>query len=234
MFFCFASVSVRPHQATSGSVNTTAGITTFSNALASPSIASTAILCFFERAMREQGAAVDVTDGVDVRVFGLLLGVALNETFVIFGDFGVLKSKIGEIRHAPDADEHAVVKLVARLFVDLRGDFDLLTGGGHLEHFGVEADLLEGFLRDATDRTHQIGIDAGENRGQRFEHDDVAAEGGIDGAELHADIAAADHSRSCGISGSSSASVEVMMRLLPRSKAFGIAGLEPTAMIAFS
>ena len=39
----------------------------FSNALASPSIASTAIFAFFERAVGEQGAAVDVTDRVDVR-----------------------------------------------------------------------------------------------------------------------------------------------------------------------
>ncbi len=104
--------------------------------------------------MSEQGAAVDVADGVDVRIFGLLLGVTLNEAFVILSDFGVLKSEVRKIRHAPDADEHAIVKLLARHLVDLHGHFDLFPGGGHLEHLGVEADFFEGFLRDsATGRT---------------------------------------------------------------------------------
>ena len=82
---------------------------------ASPRIASTAIFAFLGRAVREQRAAVDVTDGVDVRVFGLLLGVALNEAFVVFGDFGVFQSEIGEIGRAADTDEYAIVKLFARL-----------------------------------------------------------------------------------------------------------------------
>ena len=42
MPFAFASFSVRPHHATSGSVNTTAGMTTFSKVLLSPMMFSTA------------------------------------------------------------------------------------------------------------------------------------------------------------------------------------------------
>ena len=115
------------------------------------------------------------------------------KALIVFGDFGIFQSEVGEIRRAADAHQNAIVKLFARLLVDFHGHFDLFAGGGHLQHFGVDADFFEGLLRGAHHRAGEVGIDAGENRRQGFQHHDVAAEGSVDRAELHADIAAADH-----------------------------------------
>ena len=123
-------------------------------------------LAFSGRAVGQQRAAVDVADGVDVGIFGLLLGVAVNEPFIVLGDLGVFQTEVGEIGRAADADQHAIVKFIARLFVDFDGDFDLFAGGGHLQDFGVEANFFEGLLRRAHHRAGEIGIDAGKNRRQ--------------------------------------------------------------------
>ena len=56
----------------------------------------------------------------------------------------------------------------------------------------LEPDFLEHFLGVGHDGTREVGIRAGENRVQRLDQDNLAAERGIDGAEFHADVTAAD------------------------------------------
>ena len=118
------------------------------------------------RAVRQQRAAIDVADGVDIGIFGLLLGVAVNESFIVFRHLGICQTEVGEIGRAADAHQHAIVKFFARLLVDFDGDFDLFAGGGHLQHFGVEANFFEDLLRRANHGPGKIGIDAGKNRRQ--------------------------------------------------------------------
>ena len=126
-------------------------------------------------------------------ILGLLLRVTLNEAFVVFADLGVLQAEVGEIWRTADANQHAIVKLVARLLVDLDGHFDLLAGGRHLEHFGVEANFFEGFLRRPQHGPRQVGVDPGKNRRQRFQHHDLTAQRSVDRAKFHADVTAADY-----------------------------------------
>ena len=63
-----ASVSVRPHQASSGSVKTTAGIASGSNAAFSPGNRFDGDASFVRRLVREHRLADDVADGVDARI----------------------------------------------------------------------------------------------------------------------------------------------------------------------
>ncbi len=53
-------------------------------------------------------------------------------------------------------------------------------------------------LRLARDHLHALGIAAGQHGGQGLDKGDLAAELGVQGADLHADVAGADHHQSRG------------------------------------
>ena len=142
--------------------------------------------------MGEQHAAGDVADGVDGRVGGLLLVVDVDEPLVVEGNLGVFQAEVLGVRSAAHGNEDAVVKLLLLLAVRLGLDLDLFAAGGHLADLGLEADLLEGLLGVGHDGPGEIGVRAGQNAVQRLDKHDLAAERGIDGPQLHADVAAAD------------------------------------------
>ena len=56
----------------------------------------------------------------------------------------------------------------------------------------LEPDFLERLLRIRHDGPREIGIGAGQNAVERLDQHDLAAERGIDGAQFHADVTAAD------------------------------------------
>ena len=56
----------------------------------------------------------------------------------------------------------------------------------------LEPDFLERLFRVRHDGPREIGVGAGENVVERLDQRDFAAERGIDGAQFHADVAAAD------------------------------------------
>ncbi len=112
-------------------------------------------------AMGQEQAAGNVADGVNIRIVGLLLGVAGDEAFVVLADLGVFQAEVDQIGRTADAHQHTIVKFFARLLVDFQSHFDLFAHGGHFYDFGVDANLFEKFLRCPGHRTHQIGIDAG-------------------------------------------------------------------------
>ena len=120
MPLAFASASVKPHQATSGSVKTTAGMVTSTNALSSPAMTSTAIRAFLGGLVREQDAAGNVANRVNRRVGRLLLLVDVDEALVIEGNLGVFQAEVLGIGRAADGDQHAVVKLLLLLAVASR------------------------------------------------------------------------------------------------------------------
>ena len=115
--FC-AWVSVRPHQAISGSVKTTAGIAAGSNATLCPAMASTAVRAFVRGLVGQHGFADHVADGVDRRIVGLQLLVHLNESAC--AHFNCVLSRPGNfrIRFAPHRYQNFVENLLA--FLDLR------------------------------------------------------------------------------------------------------------------
>ena len=67
-----------------------------------------------------------------------------------------------------------------------------LPGGGHLGDLGLEPDFLERLLRIRHHGPRQVGVGPGQNAVQRLDDRDLAAERGINGAQFHADVAAAD------------------------------------------
>ncbi len=133
-----------------------------------------------------------VANGIDMGIFGLLLGIAVDEAFVVPGDFRVIESEIGKVRRPADAHENAIVEFLARLLIDFHGYFDLLAGSRHLLHLGVHSNFLERLLRGPRHRAGEIWINAREDRRQRLQHDDFAAQSGVHRAQLHADIPAAN------------------------------------------
>ena len=118
--------------------------------------------------------------------------IDLHETFFIQLNLGVFQAEIGAVRHASDRDQHAVVKFGKFFAVVFGFDFDLLADRGHFHNPGLEADFLEHFPGIGHDGPRQVGIRAGQNRVQRLDQNNLAAERGIDGAEFHADVTAAD------------------------------------------
>ena len=78
------------------------------------------------------------------------------------------------------------------LAVAFEGDLDLFAAGGHLGDFGLHADFLEMGFGIALDGPDQVGVGPGQDGVQSFNHHDFAAEGGVDGAQFHADVAAAN------------------------------------------
>ena len=160
--FSFASFSVKPHHASSGSVKTTAGMTlSNARALAGDDFDGDARLLV--RLVREQNAARDVADGVNRRVARLLLRVDLHKALFVQFDFRVFQAEVVAVRHAPDGNQNAVVKFGKFFAVVFGFDFDLFADGGHFGDFGLEPDFLERFFGVRHDGPREIGIRAGEN-----------------------------------------------------------------------
>ena len=130
---------------------------------------------------------------------GLLFVVDLDETAFVLLDFGVFQAEILRAGHAADGNQHAIEEFLLLDLVRPRGDdADFFALGGHLGDFGVEAQFAEILLRVLHDGADQIGIGAGEDAGQRLDDDDLAAEVGINGAQFHADVTAADDQQILG------------------------------------
>src|SRR5262249_41869007 len=75
------------------------------------------------------------------------------------------------------------------------GAVALLLPAGRL---GLEDDLDAHLLQLLRDDADALGVDAGQDRRQRLDDGDLAAELGIDRAELEADVAAADDHHALG------------------------------------
>ena len=148
--------------------------------------------------MRQQNAAGDVANGVNGRIVGLLLLVDFDEAFFVESDLGVFQAEVVGIGHAAHGDQHAVVKFFFLLAVDFELNFDLFAAGGHLADFGFQPDFFESFFRVIHHRPGEVGIGAGKNGIERFDEHDFAAERGVNGAQFHADVTAADDEQILG------------------------------------
>ena len=152
----------------------------------------------FVRLVRQHDAARDVADGADDRVGRLHPGVHLDETLLIALDLGVLQAKVRAVRHAANRDEHTVIELFCEHAASVHGHFDLLTSSGHLCHLGLEANLFEILLCQLRHWTNEVRVSAGENRIHRLDHDHLAAQPRVNGAEFHADVATANDEQALG------------------------------------
>ena len=141
--------------------------------------------------VREQHAARAVADGVDGGLAGLLLLVGFDEAFVVTRDLRVLQAEIVAVWHATYGDQHAVVQFLFLLTVGFDNDFDLFALGLHLGDLGFQPHFLERLLSVSHHGTDQVGVGAEQDGIQGFDNDHLAAERGIDGAQLHANVAAA-------------------------------------------
>ena len=146
---------------------------------------------FLVRLVCQQNAARNVADGVNVRVIGLLTLVDLHKPFFIKLNFGVFQTKIGAVRRSAHGHEHTVVKFGHLLAVVFHLNLDLFSGGGHFHDLRLETDFLEHLPRVGHDGPREVRVGAGEHIVERLDDRDFAAERGIDGAEFHADVAAA-------------------------------------------
>jgi hypothetical protein len=79
---------------------------------------STAMRAFLGRLVRQQNAAGNVADGQQRGIGRFLLFVDLDEAALVLLDFGVFQTEVVKARHAPDGNQHAVVKF---LLLDLSG-----------------------------------------------------------------------------------------------------------------
>ncbi len=79
------------------------------------------------------------------------------------------------------------------LAISFRHHSDLLAAGGHLADAGFEAHFLERLPRIGHDGPRQVRIRARQDTVQRLNENDLAAKGGIDRSQLHADVATPDH-----------------------------------------
>ena len=148
--------------------------------------------------VREHHAARDVANGVDGWVAGLLLVVDDEEALFVELGLGVFEAEVVAVRRAAHGDEDAVVEFFLLLAFVLGDDFDLLPGGGHFQDLRLHADLGEILLRVSHHGPGEVGVGPEENVIQRLDDGDFAAECGIDGAEFHADVAAADDEQRLG------------------------------------
>ena len=120
-----------------------------------------------------------------------MLLVGLDEAFVVTRDLRVLQAEIVAVRHATYGDQHAIIELLVLLSIGLDDDFDLFALGLHLGDLGFQPHFLERLLSVSHHGTDQVGVDAEQDGIQGFDNDHLAAERGIDGAQLHANVAAA-------------------------------------------
>ena len=148
--------------------------------------------------MRQQHPAGDVADGIDGRIGRLLFLVDLDEALLIEVHLGVLQAQVVALRHAADGHQHPVVILLLLLAVGVELDFDLLAAGGHLVYFGLEAHFPEILLGVGNNRPHQIRVGPGQDAVEGLDQHHLAAECGINAAQFHADVAAADDQQVLG------------------------------------
>src|ERR1035437_8527145 len=153
---------------------------------------------FLRGFMSEQHAPGDVANRVDRRVGRLLLLVHMDEPLFVEGDLGVLQAEVLGVRRAANGDEDAVIQLLLLLPVRLRLDFDLFAAGAHLADPGLEPHFLERFLGVSHNGPGEIGVGARKYAIEGFDQNDFAAERGINGPQLHADVSAADHQQILG------------------------------------
>ena len=148
--------------------------------------------------VRKHHAARDVADGVDGRVGGLLFLVHHEEALFVELGLGVFEAEVFAVRRAAHGDEDAVVEFFLLHAFVLGDDFDLLPGGGHLQDLRLHAHLGEILLRVSHHRPREVGVGAEENAVERLDDGDFAAERGVNRAQLHADVAAADDEQLLG------------------------------------
>src|SRR5215472_8450301 len=189
-----AGASITPHQATSGSVKTTAGTATLSKA----GPARDALGRHFALAhgpVGEHGLAGDVADGVEMRVARPAALVDGHEAPL--GERGPGRLETQRFRDGAPADRHQhAVEGLGRLALDggLDGAGTRLEGGD----LTAEVDSREELLAAPGQRLHEIAVHAGEEAFRQLDESDSAAEGSIDLAQLEADVAAAHHEHSLG------------------------------------
>jgi hypothetical protein len=68
----------------------------------------------------------------------------------------------------------------------------MFAEGRHGLDLGFESDLAKILLGVGEDGSDEVGVGAVEERFDQFDDDDLGAEGGVDRAEFHADVAAAN------------------------------------------
>ena len=133
MPLALASASVRPHQASSGSVKTTAGMMTPAEVLDSPTMVSTAMRPSLVALWASKTPPGDVADGEDGGVGGFLAVVDFDEAAVVLLDFGVFQTEVAAARHAANGNQDAVEKFFLWRFIGAFGDDeDFFPLGGHL------------------------------------------------------------------------------------------------------
>ena len=187
-----ASASVRPHQAISGSVKTTAGIAAGSNATLCPAMCSTAILRFVGRLVREHRLAGDVADGVDVRHGRAALRVDGDEAARRHLDAGGLDARDVAVGLAADRHEHLVEHLRLRLDVAFEGDVHAVGLLHHADDLRARQHLLADGLDAPPEHVDEVAVGARQQPVEHLDDGDLRAEGRVDRAQFEADVAAAD------------------------------------------
>src|SRR5882672_7845750 len=189
-----ASDSDSPHQATSGSVNTTAGTTTLSNA-AGRTDHFRRDLALAHRAMGEHGLAGNVADRVDRRVGGTTAIVDGDEAARVGARARVLETQPRAGRAPADRDQHAIEGLrVAG--VEARLDRRALLE--ERRHLRAQVDLREERLAPAGERLDEGSVHARQEPVGHLDEGHLAPERRVDLTELETDVAAADHEEPLG------------------------------------
>src|SRR2546426_903363 len=152
---------------------------------------------FMRRLVREHRLADHVADGEDRRLVRAALLVDHDEAALIDLHLRLLEAGDLRVRAASHGDEDAIEDLDVAPRVAFKGDANAGAFRLHLRDLRVEQHALHR-LRDALgEDVHEIAIGARQQPGRHLDDGHRAAERGVDGAELEADVAAADDEERC-------------------------------------
>ena len=102
---------------------------------------------------------------------------------------GRLETQSGRLRPAADRDQHAIERGGVLPDAGLHGVADLAKVG----HAGAQANGREHLLAAPGEGLHEIAVHAGQEAVGHLDEGHLAAERGVDLAQLEPDVAAADH-----------------------------------------
>ena len=171
-----ASSAVRPAQAISGSVNTTAGIAAVLERGRFAGEHFGGHLAFVRRLVGEHRLARHVADRQDVRVGRLLLVVDDDEALFVDFDLGVFEADAAGDGPAADRDQHAVERTVPFAFGAFDLHFDLVAGVFQRDDLRAEMNAGEQLRRSRfSQRLHQVAIGAGQQAVGQFDDGHLAS-----------------------------------------------------------
>ena len=144
------------------------------------------------RLVREHRLADDVADREDRRLVRAALLVDHDEAALIDLHVRALQPGNFRVRPAADRDQDAIEQLLRRVGFALEGHADPVGFRLHLHDLRLQQHALHRLRHALGENVDEVAVGAGQQPRRHLHDGDGAAERGVDGAELEADVAAAD------------------------------------------